>query len=251
VNANLSHPHAIVTRSRGLSAIYLPPFCPVPDEFDHAGPAVLVCAEDEPLVTVTRSCGLGSEYRDRILLVADAPRMRRAIRERQSVDPYLFRMAQALRCGFRRGVLPPPAYLDIIAGPLADHLELNYARPLRDRERKGLSESRLARALAFIDAQLPGEVPMDQLAAAACLSPFHFGRMFKRSTGLAPHEFVNLCRFARASELLASTKLPIAAVGRSVGYGNPSHFTTAFRRLAGQTPSRYRRARLLRQSAGR
>lgn len=193
------------------------------------------------MVLVTRSCDLGPDYGDRVVLVADQPGMRRAIRERQALDPHLFRMAQSLRCGFRGGLAPPELYLESLARPFAEHLERHYAHPLRERESHGLSEARLSRALAFIDAHLPGAVPLDGLAEAAFLSPFHFGRMFKRSTGLAPHEFVTHRRIGAAAQLLASTRLPVAEVARRVGYENQAHFSTAFRRVAGTTPTRYRR----------
>ena len=239
-NLQRNRPQPQVRRSQDLIAIYLPPFCDALDGFEDAGPAVLVAEDDIPLVRVTQSCDLGFQHGDRLVLVANAPVMRREIRERAALDPHLFRMAQSIRCGFRRGLPPPAAYLDSLAGPVAEHLQRHYAQPLRERESRGLSEARLVRALAFIDERLPRVVPIEELAEAAFLSPFHFGRMFKRSTGLSPHEFVTHRRIGAAAQLLASTPLPIVEIARRVGYENQAHFSTAFRRVARMTPSRYR-----------
>ena len=131
-------------------------------------------------------------------------------------------------------------YLESLAGPLARHLERHYAGRTRQRERAGLSEMRLAKALSFIDEHLFGDFEIDALAAAACLSPFHFQRMFKRSVGMAPQAFITRRRIAEASKLLGSTTLPVAEVARRVGYPNQAHFATLFRRATGVTPSRCR-----------
>jgi AraC family transcriptional regulator len=78
------------------------------------------------------------------------------------------------------------------------------------------------------------------LSVVVHMSPYHFARLFKQSTGVPPHRFVLGQRIARASVLLRDARLSIGEVGQLVGFRTPSHFTTAFRRMTGITPSAYR-----------
>jgi len=80
------------------------------------------------------------------------------------------------------------------------------------------------------------------------MSPFHFARLFRRSTGVPPHRFVLRMRIERASSLLAARELSIAQIARRIGFRSPSHFSTVFRRISGATPRAYR-ARLTRASS--
>ena len=64
----------------------------------------------------------------------------------------------------------------------------------------------------------------------------------KISTGLPPHRFLVVRRIEHAKRLLACGDISIATVGRVVGFRTPSHFTSAFRRVTGTTPSVYRAA---------
>lgn len=72
------------------------------------------------------------------------------------------------------------------------------------------------------------------------MSPFHFTRLFKESTGLPPHRFVVGRRIDHAKELLSTDGASIAVIARVVGFRTPSHFTTVFRRSTGVTPGAYR-----------
>ena len=233
-------PRPIVRSTRRLSAIYLPAYCAAAIELGRARATIEAWPGARPMVKVSSGRPLARDATERIVLVAHGEPMLIPASDRQTCDPYLFRIAQSIRCGLRRNVAPPARYLDSLAGPLARHLELHYAGRTRQRERSGLSDVRLAKALAFIDQNLFADFPIEALAAAASLSPFHFQRMFKRSTGLAPQAFITRRRIDAAGKLLVSTELPVAEIARRVGYANQAHFATLFRRLARITPSKYR-----------
>ena len=91
-------------------------------------------------------------------------------------------------------------------------------------------------------AQLERELPLEELAAAAYLSPFHFSRLFKKVTGASPHAYLAALRIERAQRLLATTDLSITEISTRVGYASSSHFGKAFRQANGLTPRAFREA---------
>jgi AraC family transcriptional regulator len=107
----------------------------------------------------------------------------------------------------------------------------------------GLGEHRLQRVLDHIEANLEQPLLLKDLAGSVFLSPFHFARMFKDSTGHPPHAYVRSRRIAHACKLLTETDLPILQVARRCGFRTQSHFTGVFRQATGLTPNRYRGTR--------
>jgi AraC family transcriptional regulator len=74
------------------------------------------------------------------------------------------------------------------------------------------------------------------------LSPYHFSRAFKQSFGMPPHRYHTHRRIERAKILLERHILSVTDIGLSLGFNEASSFTTAFRKIAGLTPSRYHRS---------
>ena len=81
-----------------------------------------------------------------------------------------------------------------------------------------------------------------QLADRAGVCLAHFRRLFQQATGLAPHRYVLEVRLARARQLLAQTRLPIARIAAECGFTSQSHLTACFRRAHGTTPASWRGA---------
>jgi AraC family transcriptional regulator len=102
---------------------------------------------------------------------------------------------------------------------------------------------KLQQLTAWMRAHLAEPFALDQLAAQAGLSKFHFHRLFKSATGIAPAHFFNQLRMDEARRLLRESPQSIVAIALELGFANPSHFAQAFRREAGLTPSAYRRQR--------
>ena len=103
-----------------------------------------------------------------------------------------------------------------------------------------LPSCRVRRVTEYIEQNLEKELRLAELAALVYMSPYHFARLFKCSTGVPPHQFVVRRRIARASAFLAAPELSITQIARLVGFRTPSHFTTVFRRVQGVTPKGYR-----------
>jgi len=108
------------------------------------------------------------------------------------------------------------------------------------REMGTLPLSRLRRVTDYIQAHLDHDLTLAQLGALVCMSPYHFARLFQRTTGLPPHRFVVRARLEHATTLLAAPELSIARIAQVVGFRSPSHFSTIFRRIMGVTPRAYR-----------
>ncbi|MDQ3906846.1 MAG: AraC family transcriptional regulator [Acidobacteriota bacterium] len=115
----------------------------------------------------------------------------------------------------------------------SDELELS---------RVGLVDRRVRRAVELMHAHLDRELPLEELAAAAYLSPFHFARLFKKVTGASPHAYLAALRIERAKSLLATTDLSVTEITQRVGYATSSHFAKAFRQSTGLTPRSFRSA---------
>ena len=110
--------------------------------------------------------------------------------------------------------------------------------------RGGLSGRVLRRLTDYAMANLGSEVSLSELAAIADLSPYHFCRAFKQSTGLPPHAWLTARRIARAQEMmLAHREMGLTEIALGVGYSTQAAFGVAFRRVTGVTPGQWRRER--------
>ncbi len=111
-------------------------------------------------------------------------------------------------------------------------------------DRVHISRVKLNRVIEFVEAQLDRELSLDDLARIAGLSPFHFSRVFKLTTGETPYYFVCSRRLARAQQLLTESDMGLAELALACGFASQSHFTAAFSKPFGTSPGRYRRARM-------
>ena len=113
---------------------------------------------------------------------------------------------------------------------------------IRMRERGRLTASQKSRVLDVVQQRLAVDIALDDLAAAAGVSRFHFLRLFKNSLGITPHRFVMDQRLAAARKLLADTDQRLADVAASTGFSSQSHLCTTMRRRLGVTPKQWRRS---------
>lgn len=108
--------------------------------------------------------------------------------------------------------------------------------------RGGLSPWAQRRSLEFMRERLSEDISLEQLAAEAQLSPFHFARMFKQSVGVPPRVHLTRLRMERACELLATTDLPVTEIAQEVGYSSNQVLARVFIKHRHLSPSDYRRA---------
>ena len=107
--------------------------------------------------------------------------------------------------------------------------------------RGGLMRWRLKRVTEYMLTHLDRPIGLDELAAQAQLTRYHFCTAFRIATGRTPHVWLTEQRMARARRLLADPALSISEIGLAVGYATPSAFATSFRRVVGMTPRDFRR----------
>jgi AraC family transcriptional regulator len=129
-----------------------------------------------------------------------------------------------------------------LANVLAVHLIRHILAPRRsERRRDGvLPRGRLRAVVAYIEEHLDTGPTLEQMAAVARISPYHFARQFKAATGLPPHQYVIARRVERAKQLLEpGTDLSLAEVAARAGFSDQSQFSHHFRRLVGVTPGQF------------
>ncbi|MBI3682305.1 MAG: helix-turn-helix transcriptional regulator [Acidobacteria bacterium] len=101
---------------------------------------------------------------------------------------------------------------------------------------------RLCRSRDYVAADLGRPLRLEDAAGAACLSPFHYHRLFSRTFGETPHDFLTRVRLERARQLLAASDEPVTQVCLAVGYESLGSFSTRFRSAVGLSPQEYRRS---------
>jgi AraC family transcriptional regulator len=114
---------------------------------------------------------------------------------------------------------------------------LNFAKAsTRDELFKRLNVAR-----DYIMAHVDGTVDLKEIAKAACLSPFHFHRLFKRAFGQTPHEFLSSRRLAKAKRLLAKSEMPVTEIAWAVGFETSAAFSKFFSKSTGSSPRAFRK----------
>lgn len=96
-------------------------------------------------------------------------------------------------------------------------------------------------SLELLRDRLSEDITLDELAAEARLSPFHFARMFKQSVGVPPRVYLTRLRVERASELLEKTDFTVTEIAQEVGYSSNQVLARVFLKHRHMSPSDYRR----------
>jgi AraC family transcriptional regulator len=106
----------------------------------------------------------------------------------------------------------------------------------------GLAAWAERRSIEVMHARLSEDISLDDLAAEAQLSPFHFARMFKRSVGVPPRVYLTRLRIEKACDLLEKTDRPVTEIALEVGYASNQVLARVFLRHCRMSPTDYRRA---------
>jgi AraC-like DNA-binding protein len=107
------------------------------------------------------------------------------------------------------------------------------------------------RAVEYMQKHYAEAVHIRDLAAAANLSPSHFGAQFKEEYGISPHQYLIEYRLSIGYNLVSNSSLSVDEIFARIGYSSPSAFISAFARRYGKTPARLRKelaGRVMKQS---
>ncbi|CAN5425288.1 hypothetical protein BH11PSE4_BH11PSE4_10050 [soil metagenome] len=118
----------------------------------------------------------------------------------------------------------------------------------RVRTRHALDDVRINRVIDYMAQHLDQEIGIDDLAAVACLSPFHFIRMFRKRMGMPPSRYLSWMRLERAKTLLAKGDSSLSEIAAACRFSSQANFTRAFHRVTGSTPGFYRRSLLTKRN---
>jgi AraC family transcriptional regulator len=154
-------------------------------------------------------------------------------------DPRVLKMGEWLMDERQIGSQDGGLFLDSLANTLALHVLRNYTAQTAMPDIMQLSQHvspEVGRAIEFMHANLSGSISLAELAQAAHVSPSQLTRLFKRSTGLAPHQFLIRLRVDRAREILQSGTLSISEVAALSGFADQSHLHRHVKRVYGIPP---------------
>lgn len=125
--------------------------------------------------------------------------------------------------------------------PWSDLRDVSWPAPVAPHRagEYGLTITARSRVMHFIEQHLADRITLSELASAACMSRFHFARMFRLSFGQSPMEYVLAAKVDFAKQLLLAGSHSIAYVAAMLSFADQSHFTRSFRRVAGCSPRQY------------
>jgi AraC family transcriptional regulator len=212
--------------------------------------------QHEPLAGTLAICPAGAdgaadaeESVDCMLVAIDPARFALAAAEDEALDArlderladrdrILLEQARVLVAESTENFLEGPLFWNDVASGFVGRLVNRHASPSRPRRRGRLSARTLARVREHVMAHLDQPVDVDALAGIACLSPFHFSRMFARSVGMTPHRYVVRLRLQRAVELARQGRYELAEIAARTGFADQSHLSRWVRRVHGVPLSR-------------
>lgn len=135
-------------------------------------------------------------------------------------------------------------YADSLATALSAHLLRHYStrnHHFRDYE-DGLSKQKLNQAIEYIQAHLGENLSLSDIANELGMSQYYFCHLFKRSTGMTPHQFLIRQRVEQAKRLLKQPERTVTSIALDCGFANQSHFAKCFRQFTGINPNQFRKS---------
>jgi AraC family transcriptional regulator len=215
------------------------------EKFDYAACDLALCHRHEgEWVGLMNVPHLQLGISDAALIAAsDEPNGEIELRpHRKFADSRLGALVTAVHAEMVAGFPSGQLFLDSVEQAMAIALVSGHAvrqRPVRI-SRGGLGPGRLRRIIELVHAKLENELSLDEMAESVGLSTAHFARMFRKSTGETPHQFVRRQRLERARAMLRAPDARVLDVAIACGFKTQQHFAQVFRDVCGVSPTGYR-----------
>lgn len=163
--------------------------------------------------------------------------------QRKFADPRLRALVAAAHAEMVAGYPSGRLFLDSVEQAMAVLLVNGHAVRYRPAQmyRGGLGSARLRRIKELVHAKMEDDLGLDEMAQSVGLSTAHFARMFRKSTGQTPHQFVLRQRVERAKAMLRAPDARVLDVAVACGFKTQQHFAQVFRDVCGVSPTEYRR----------
>ncbi|HJY39658.1 MAG TPA: AraC family transcriptional regulator [Steroidobacteraceae bacterium] len=145
---------------------------------------------------------------------------------------------EAVATGSTPAALQEAAFEVAAAALTATHATIGLGRKTSFRNERGVM-----RAASYVASNYHEPCTLEDLAARADMSPFHFLRVYRRMTGQTPHRHVLATRLRNAAQRLRTSRERIADIALAVGFGDLSHFNATFLQHFRLSPGAYRAAR--------
>jgi len=161
---------------------------------------------------------------------------------RKFAEPRLSAMVAAVHAEMLAGFPSGRLFLDSVEQAMAVTLVNGHAvrhHPVQF-SRGGLGSARLRRIKELVHAKMEDDLSLDEMAESVGLSTAHFARMFRKSTGKTPHQFVLRQRLERAKAMLRAPDARVLDVAIACGFKTQQHFAQVFRDVWGVSPTEYR-----------
>lgn len=155
-------------------------------------------------------------------------------------DEVVGALLRSLRSALAAGRQPDTVYVEHLAALALLRMVGPGPGPAGEPSAGKLGQKGLGFVLEYIDANLASDIRLSRLAALLGLPADGFARRFRATTGQPPYRYVLRRRVERAAAMLRATDASISEVALATGFSSHSHFTSAFKRLTGMTPSAYR-----------
>jgi AraC family transcriptional regulator len=179
-----------------------------------------------------------------LIAASDAPNGEVELRpHRKFADSRLGALVAVVRVEMTAGFPGGRLFLDSVEQAIAIALVSGYAvrqRPVK-MSRGGLGPARLRRVRELVHAKMEDELSLGDMAQSVGLTTAHFARMFRKSTGETPHQFVLRQRVERAKAMLRARNARVLDVAVACGFKTQQHFAQVFRDVCGISPTGYRR----------
>ena len=163
--------------------------------------------------------------------------------ELKKADRLIHQIGLALRADLESDSVGDGFYADSLATALSAHLLRHYAtRKCVFREYDdGLPKQKLKQAVEYINENLEITVSLTAIATELGMSQYHFCRLFKRSTGMTPHQYLIQQRVERAKQLLKQPGQTVTKIALECGFANESHLAKQFGKRLGMSPTQFRK----------